>query len=445
MSLGNILIVDDEQNIRRLIRNEFSNEGYEVTTARNGEEGLVLIQQKDFDVILLDIKLPKLSGLEVLKKIKEKSGAAEVIMITGYGDIQSAVISLKLGAMDYLTKPFKLDELLSIVQKAVSSSRQKQPPNAEPDGGNHLKAKEFVMCRSPAMQAVYQMARRVAKTGHTIMLNGETGVGKDVLAYQIHQQSLCANGPFVVVDCGLLSHNLAESELYGHRKGAFSGATEAKIGLVEKSHTGTLFLDEIGNIDLELQKKFLRFLETRRFRRIGETREQQIDTRIILATNLDIKKAILEGTLRSDLFYRITEFMIVIPPLRERPEDILPLANYFLKKLPYTGAPIGISKEAQAILTSYPWPGNIREIKAVIGKCALLSNTGMIQPDDLPAHMKARHCESSHKSKTLDDMEKEYIINVLAETEGNQTKAAELLGINRKTLYKKIHRYKIFS
>ena len=445
MSLGTVLAVDDEQNIRRLIRNEFTLEGYDVTTARSGEEGLSLIEQKQFDVILLDIKLPKLNGIDVLRKIKEMSGTSEVIMITGYGDIQSAVDSLKLGARDYVTKPFKLDDLLTIVRKAVSDSKLNNLQPSEIVGGSLSKPKRFVICPSSAMQAVYQMTRRVAKTDQTIMLHGETGVGKDVLARQIHEQSLRHNGPFVVVDCGLLTHNLAESELYGHRKGSFSGATEAKIGLVEKSHTGSLFLDEIGNIDLDLQKKFLRFVETRRFRRVGETKEQPIDTRIMLATNLDLQKAIQEGTLRSDLYYRISEFTIVIPPLRERPEDVVALANYFLDSLPPGGPPVRISKEAQTILSAYPWPGNVRELKAVIAKCTLLTDSDMIQPDDLPAHMKARHYESPHKSKTLEDIEKEHIINVLAETEGNQTKASEVLGINRKTLYKKIHRYKIFS
>jgi DNA-binding NtrC family response regulator len=445
MSHGTVLAIDDEQNIRRLIRNEFSLEGYDVTTARSGEEGLALIQQNHFDVILLDIKLPKLNGIEVLRKVKEISAGIEVIMITGYGDIQSAVDSLKLGARDYVTKPFKLDDLLTIVQKAVIDSKANHFQPQESIGDSLSKLKDFVICPSASMQSVYQMARRVAKTDHTILIHGETGVGKDVLARQIHEQSLRQAGPFVVVDCGLLTHNLAESELYGHRKGAFSGATEAKIGLVEKSHTGSLFLDEIGNIDLELQKKFLRFVETQHFRRVGETKEQRVDTRIMLATNLDLQKAIQEGTLRSDLFYRITEFTIVIPPLRERPEDVLALANYFLENMPHTGPPVEISKDAQAILSSYPWPGNIRELKAVVAKCALLTDSDMIQPDDLPAHMKARHYESPHKSKTLEDMEKEHIINVLAETEGNQTKASEILGINRKTLYKKIHRFKIFS
>lgn len=445
MSFGNVLAIDDEQNIRRLIRNEFSLEGYEVTTAKSGEEGLALIQQNRFDVVLLDIKLPKMNGIEVLKRIKEISDSIEVIMITGYGDIQSAVDSLKLGARDYVTKPFKLDDLLTIVEKAVSDGEVKNLQSKEFFGNGPSKPKNFVLCPSPAMQAVYQMAWRVAKTEHTILIHGETGVGKDVLARQIHEQSLRKNGPFVTVDCGLLTHNLAESELYGHRKGAFSGATEAKIGLVEKSHTGSLFLDEIGNIDLELQKKFLRFVETRRFRRIGETKEQHIDTRIILATNLDLTKAIKEGALRSDLYYRISEFTLIIPPLRERPEDVLALADYLLAFVPNNGSRLRISKESQAILASYPWPGNIRELKAVIAKCALLTDSDMIQPDDLPAHMKARHFESPKKSKTLEDVEKEHIINVLAQTEGNQTKASEVLGINRKTLYKKIHRYKIFS
>lgn len=445
MSLGNVLVIDDEQNIRRLILNEFSLEGYNVSTAKDGEEGLAKIRSQPLDVIILDVKLPKLNGVEVLKKIKEFSSSIEVIMITGYGDIKSAVASLKLGACDYVTKPFKLDDLLAAVHGAVSERRAKKSHQIDHVGEKPVQTPRFVTCPSPAMQAVYRLVQRVAKTDHTILLHGETGVGKDVLASHIHQQSQRQKGPFVVVDCGLLSHNLAESELYGHRKGAFSGATETKVGLVEKSHSGTLFLDEIGNIDLQLQKKFLRFLETRRFRRIGQTKEQHIDTRIILATNLDTQKAIQEGTLRSDLFYRITEFTIVIPPLRERREDVVELANYFLENLPHNSRRMHISKDAQDILSSYPWPGNVRELKSVVGKCALLSDSDEIQPDDLPAHMKAKNYESHHRSKSLEDMEKEHIISVLAETEGNQTKASEILGINRKTLYKKIHRYKIFS
>lgn len=445
MSLGKILAIDDEQNIRRLIRSEFTLEGFEVITAKNGEEGLRTFDQDDFDVILLDIKLPKLDGMEVLRRIKEKSGTTEVIMITGYGDIQSAVDSLKLGARDYLTKPFKLDELLSIVKKAVQVRREVTTCPSEISNGGPGKPADFVICPSPTMQKVYQLVRRVSKTDHTVMIQGETGVGKDVLAFYIHHQSQRHKGPFVIVDCGLLSHNLAESELYGHRKGAFSGATEAKLGLVEKSHSGSLFLDEIGNIDLELQKKFLRFLETRRFRRIGETKEHVIDTRILLATNMDLDKAIADGDLRSDLFYRMTEFTIAVPPLRERPEDILPLAAHFLSNCTPKDGRLEISKEALNVLTCYAWPGNIRELKAVIGKAALICESKIIELEDLPSHIKAKHCMPLLRPKTLEDIEREHIVNVLAETDGNQTRASEILGINRKTLYKKIKQYKIFS
>lgn len=445
MSIGTILAIDDEQNICRLIQNEFTLEGYEVSVAHNGKEGLRLFDQKTFDVVILDIKLPQLNGIEVLKRIKQKSSTTEVVMITGYGDIQSAVNSLKSGARDYLTKPFKLDELLTIVKEAVKEIREKAGYQTEFTGGAFSEPFPSVTCLSPAMRKVYQLASRVAKTDHTVMLHGETGVGKDVLAYQIHQQSLRSAGPFVVVDCGLLSNNLAESELYGHSKGAFSGATETKVGLVEKSHTGSLFLDEIGNVNVELQKKFLRFLETRQFRKIGETKEQNIDNRIILATNMDLQKAIQDGDLRKDLFYRITEFTIVIPPLKDRPEDVLPLARYFLNKAGKGNDCVEISKEAQNILLDYPWPGNIRELKAVVGKAALMAESRIIQAEDLPAHLKSNRQTPSLKAKTLEDIEKEHIINTLSEMGGNQTKTSEVLGINRKTLYKKINRHKIFS
>ncbi len=445
MGQGKILAIDDEQNIRRLIRNEFSLEGYDVTTAQDGEEGLRLFGQKDFDVILLDFKLPKMSGLDVLREIKSKSTTSEVIMITGYGDIRSAVDSLKLGARDYITKPFKLDELISIVDHAIRENRERS--QLQGNGGGRLNelSPDFILCPSPAMQKVYSLVERVSLSDHTILIQGETGVGKDVLAFHIHRKSRRNQGPFVVVDCGLLSQNLAESELYGHRKGAFSGAAETKVGLVEKSHSGSLFLDEIGNIDLGLQKKFLRFLETRKFRRIGETRELSIDTRIILATNMDLESAVRSGDLRSDLFYRMAEITLVLPPLRERPDDIIPLAEFFLSRYAQNGRGIELTPEAQKSLTHYTWPGNIRELKSVMGKMVLLADSPTIRSDDLPAHIKARMCELPCKTKTLEDMEKEHIIHVLAEAEGNQTKASEILGINRKTLYKKIQKFKIFS
>ena len=445
MIAGKILAIDDEQNIRHLIQSEFELEGLAVTTAGSGEEGLDLFDTNQFDVVLLDINLPKLNGVEVLKRLKQKAPQTDVIMITGYGDVKSAVESIKQGARDYITKPFKLNEILALVKQAIQENRNPAAlatRDLDPDSDGDP---EFITCPSHAMQPAYELANKVAGTDITVLLRGETGTGKDVMAKQIHRQSRRRNGPFVTLDCGLLTHNLAESELYGHRKGAFSGATERKLGLVEKSHKGTLFLDEIGNIDIDLQKKFLRFLETRKFRRVGEIRESAVDTRIILATNMDLQEALKKGDLREDLFYRMDVIQIYVPPLRERPEDIECLAQYFLRKDTIVNGPKRISDDAVRMLESYVWPGNLRELKSVINKASVLAESDVIQPEDLPSHLAFNPEVRRRWSRTLKDIEKEHIINVLEKTGGNQSKASEILGINRKTLYKKIHKYKIFS
>jgi transcriptional regulator with PAS, ATPase and Fis domain len=304
---------------------------------------------------------------------------------------------------------------------------------------------KFIVCPSKAMQEVYALVKKIAPTENTILIQGETGSGKDVLALYIHRSSLRKNGPFLTLDCGLLTPNLVESELYGHKKGAFSGASEAKVGLVEKSHGGTLFLDEIGNIDLDLQKKFLRFLETGRIRRVGETKETHVDTRVVLATNLSIEEAVEQGRIRSDLFYRMAEFSITLPPLRKRPEDILPLTRHFLSVRANDSPIKRISPEAAEILISYPWPGNIRELRSAVNKIDILTDSEIITKDHLPPHFVMQKSVPSSSSKTLEDIEKEHIMRVLAETDGNQSQAANVLGINRKTLYKKIKKYKIFS
>ncbi|MCU0614036.1 MAG: sigma-54 dependent transcriptional regulator, partial [Desulfobacterales bacterium] len=305
MSNGKILAIDDEQFIRRLILNEFSLEGFDVITAESGEEGLSLFNDHYFDLVLLDIKLPRMDGIETLRRIKEISQEIEVVMITGFGDIKSAVDCLKLGAADYVTNPFKLDELLGLARQVISRKQLEKEIHKKTIETKGVDTSKIVYCPSKAMKKVYEIAARVAPSDSTILIQGETGVGKDMLAQQIHLSSARKDGSFITLDCGLLSRNLAESELYGHRKGAFSGASETKIGLVERSDQGTLFLDEIGNIDLELQKKFLRFLETRRFRRVGDTKETQVNTRIILATNMDLYNAMEKGEIRKDLLYRM--------------------------------------------------------------------------------------------------------------------------------------------
>jgi DNA-binding NtrC family response regulator len=445
MSRARILAIDDEKNIRHLIHNELTLEGFDVTTAKSGEEGLKLIRKKPFDVVLLDIKLPKMNGIEVLRNIKQKSPQTEVIMITGYGDIQTAVESMKLGARDYITKPFKLSELLALVAELTADNGRYKSLQAQSFATAVEGSCDFIGCPSQEMRRVYDLADRVADSNATVLIQGETGVGKDVLAVRIHVNSRRSDGPFIVVDCGLLNQNLAESELYGHSKGAFSGASELKQGLVEKSHGGTIFFDEIGNIELELQKKFLRFLETKKFRRLGETKERQVDSRIVLATNLDLNDAAQKGIMRQDLLYRMDVICVRIPPLRERAEDIVPLAQHFLEL--HGGAkPVRtLSPEALMVLAEYSWPGNIRELRSVITKATIFAKSNVITPEDLPAHILTTKKPLQSPPKSLEDLEKDHILKVLEDTGGNQSRAAEILGINRKTLYKKIHKYQLFA
>ena len=445
MCPGKILVIDDEQYIRRLVQSEFAPEGFEVFTAKNGEEGLKLFENQKFDLVLLDIRLPRTNGIEILRILKREYPQTEVIMITGHGDIKTAVESMKLGARDYITKPFKLSELLAMIKQAVHDNQEMASYGLDSGPTKNKDFSHYVHCPSRPMQEVYKLVEKVALTDKMILIVGETGTGKDLLAHQIHHQSLRKNGPFTTVDCGLLTHNLAESELYGHAKGAFSGATEKKIGLVEKSHGGTLFLDEIGNIDLDLQKKFLRFLETGHIRRVGEIKENLVDTRIVLATNLPIEAAVEQGKIRADLFYRMALFSITIPPLRKRPEDILPLARHFLT-IKTKDAPLKkISPEAAEIMVSYPWPGNIRELKSALNKICIMTDAEIITRDHLPPHLLMQKVVPSRSSKNLEDIEKEHILRVLADSGGNQSQAAQVLGINRKTLYKKITKYQIFS
>lgn len=445
MTIGKILAIDDEQFIRRLIRNEFSFEGFDVTTAKTGEEGLSFFDDQQFELVLLDIKLPKMDGIETLRRIKQISPETQVIMITGFGDIKSAVECVKLGAADYVTKPFKLDELLGLTRQAIKKQQSERENQKKSVKNKTLEMCDYVHCPSKAMKKVYEIAFKVAPSDSTVLIQGETGVGKDMLAYQIHLNSARNDGNFITLDCGLLSRNLVESELYGHRKGAFSGASETKIGLVERSDHGTLFLDEIGNIDLEVQKKFLRFLETRSFRRVGDTKETQIDTRIILATNMDLYDAMKKGEIRKDLLYRMDVISIKVPPLRERTEDIPVLANHFLDIHPDKRPGMKLMEETLEYLIQYSWPGNIRELKSIINKLVILRDSLEISPEELPAHIVSNRHLLKSKPKSLEELEKAHIISVLEEAGGNQSKAADILGINRKTLYKKIHKYGIFK
>jgi len=442
---GKILAIDDESNIRRLLTNELEREGFRVATAASGEQGLALADKECFDLALVDLKLPGMSGIDVIQRIRHMPSPLNAIVITGHGDIERAVQSMKVGALDFITKPFKLSELIPLIDQAVRQKRAHEQ-SVSADSTVSGRNRQSVLCPSPAMQDIYRQIRRVAPTDATVLIQGETGVGKDVIAHEIHVRSRRSAKPYIVVDCGMLNGNLAESELYGHKKGTFSGASENKTGLVAASDGGTLFLDEIGNIDLEMQKKFLRFLETKTYRRLGDVLETLIDVRIILATNMHLNDAARKGTFRSDLFYRLDVFCLNIPPLRSRPEDIPALAEHFLRANSGTGsAPVRISSQAMDLLVRYPWPGNVRELRSVIFKTLLFASTSVIEPNDLPCLIASKDPEKEPFEKNLGEMEKDHILNVLHKVCGNQSKAAKVLGINRRTLYNKIRKHDIFT
>jgi two-component system response regulator AtoC len=445
MIRGKILAIDDNNNIRRLLTDELTREGFRVSTAATGEQGLALADKEYFDLALVDLKLPGMSGIDVIRKIRHMPSQTDTIVLTGHGDIDMAVQSMKLGALDFITKPFRLSKLIPLIDKVV---RQKQAgkKRAWPDSKLAGRNLQTIICPSPGMQDIYRQIRKVAPTDATVFIQGETGVGKDVIAREIHTRSRRSANPFVTVDCGILNGNLAESELYGHKKGTFSGALENKMGLVAASDGGTLFLDEIGNIDLEMQKKFLRFMETKMYRRVGDISEKFIDARIILATNMHLPHAVRKGTFRSDLLYRLDVICLHIPPLRNRLEDIPPLAEHFLEaNSDADGASVRISPQAMDMLVHYPWPGNVRELRSVIFKTLLFASSPVIQPEDIPSLIASKNPGKEQSQETLDEVEKNHILSVLHKTRGNQTKAAKLLGINRRTLYNKIRKHDIFK
>jgi len=442
---GRILAVDDEANIRRLLTDELELEGFVVETAESGEQCLALLDREKFDLTLVDLKLPDMNGIDVIKEIKGTASRTEVVVITGHGNMEMAIQSMKLGARDFITKPFKFRDLIPVLDGIIQGKRSNEPEEVSsslPLFNDGPAAK----CPSQAMRNLYQQIRRIAASDATVLIQGETGVGKDVIARQIHAMSPRRKKPYVVVDCGLLSSNLAESELYGHRKGAFSGALDNRTGLVAAAEGGTLFLDEIGNIDLETQKKFLRFLETGKYRRVGDVSEVTVETRILLATNLPLADAVQKGVFRSDLLYRVNVFTLLIPPLRERREDIPVLAEHFLKADSQSSDPARrISSQAMDILTQYPWPGNVRELRSVILKSKILASSSIIEPQDLPCLISSRKPGEEQPMKTLAQVEKIHIKNILDEVGGNRTKAAKILGIHRRSLYSKILKYDIFA
>ena len=439
-----VLIAEDEPHLGTILESFLSGRGYQVTTRRDGRAALEALRAESYDVALLDIVMPEMDGLEVLRHVREEPSPPEVIIITGNGTIETAITAIKLGAYDYLAKPYRMAEIDVLVRRAWEK-RQLSKENALLHSRlSRVDAVPEVLTQYAPMQAVLALVERVAKSDSPVLVTGESGTGKELVARALHRLSGRGSNPLVDINCAAIAENLLESELFGHEKGAFTGAQSRKIGLFEMAAGGTMFMDEIGELDPKLQGKLLRALELGTFFRVGGTQKVEVSVRIVAATNRDIVRAVNEGAFRSDLYYRINTIGIALPPLRERVVDIPLLAEHFLRQ--YGGAsPPRLTEEAMDGLQRYRWPGNVRELRNVIERAVLLANGGVINASDLPLQSHGPGAiggnGQSGPAVSLADLERRHIETVLSQTNWHQGKAATLLGISSKTLYRKIREY----
>jgi two-component system, NtrC family, response regulator len=443
-----ILIADDDESLRRIIEYNLSNKGYRIFLADDGEEALNIFKSEDVDIVITDIKMEKVDGLELLEEIKRLKSNALVIMITAHGSIETAVKAMKLGAYDYIIKPFDRDELQIIIEKAQNlQSLMSENIRLRQELADHFSL-DNIIGASSKMKKIYDMVARVAQSDSTVLLQGESGTGKELIARAIHFNSSRANKPFITVNCSAIPETLMESELFGHVKGAFTGAIKDKSGKFEAAGGGTIFLDEIGDIRKDLQVKLLRVLQEKSIDKIGATQDFNVDVRIIAATNIQLETAIDEGKFREDLFYRISVIPILLPPLRERKDDIPLLVQHFVGK--HGGKDCKMLPEVLDILKRYDWPGNVRELENIIERAIVLKKKdNVIAPEDVPDHIKRKQSSSQmsleipDEGLKLEEVEKALIINALNKSGQNQTRAAELLGISRNTLIYRIQKYDI--
>lgn len=439
-----ILFVDDEKTYREVMKKELTLVGHSVVGTENGEQALELLSQRDFDVVVLDMMLPGISGIETLKRIKQEDYPLEVIMLTGQGTVETAVESMKLGAYDYITKPCKLSELETLIKKAYERKQLARENISLKRLVNGKAQHTPILGESPAIKEVLRLMDKVASTDSTVLLQGESGTGKELVAWSIHAKSMRADKPFVVVNCATLQETLLESELFGHTKGAFTGANEARMGLFEAADGGTLLLDEIAEMSPNTQSKFLRVLQSGELRRVGENRVIEVDVRIIAATNKDLHQEVKEGRFREDLFYRLNIIIINLPPLRERKEDIPVLIEHFINLYKERGVSKQIDKKTMKILTNYMWPGNVRELQNTIERMVILSDGNIVENWTLPDYFYVTPFgEKLPEDVPLAEFERRYIHHVLAEKMGNKAQAAQILGISLKTLYNKLKEYKL--
>lgn len=442
----NIIFTDDEDTFRNIMTKELSRMGYNVVSCASGAETLKNIQERDFDIVILDINMPVMNGIEILKKVKALDPTTEVIVLTGQGTIENAVQAIKLGAYDYVTKPCRLTELHILLQKALEK-RQLNKENV------HLKrlvkdaqTTPILIGNSAAITVVYKTIDKVAASDAIVLIQGESGTGKELVAQAIHQRSARANKPCVVVNCATLQETILESELFGHIKGAFTGATESRVGLFEVADGSTIFLDEIGELTINTQAKLLRVVQSGEIRRVGDNRIITVDTRIIAATNRNLATEVKNGRFREDLYFRLNVITLSLPALRDRMEDIPALIDYFVNTFCQNKQKKALLPETMAMMMQYSWPGNVRELRNTIERLIVLTESENIPVEDLPENI--RNTPPAFNSRegtegTLTEIEKQHILKVLQERKGNKTLAAEALGISLKTLYNKLKMYHI--
>ncbi len=440
---SSILIVDDELSVRDSLSKWFKEDGYRVGAAENANRALTLMNEGPWDVILLDIKMPGMDGLELQKRIKEIDKTASIIMVTAFAAVDSAVQALKEGAFDYITKPVDPEHLSHLVQNALRTKKLTDENWRLRQQMSELSGVEEIVGESPQMKKVIDLAKTVAQTDTTAMIRGESGTGKELVARTIHANSSRKYFPIITVNCGAVPETLLESELFGHEKGAFTGAQFRRKGKFEMADGGTIFLDEIGTISQKMQVQLLRVLESRQFTRVGGNEIIPSDFRVICATNRDLEAAIGDGSFREDLYYRLNVFTIFIPPLRERRVDIPPLVNHFVKKYAtiMNKPAIGIDSEAMDLMVRNKWPGNVRELENVIERAMVLAKPPAIKPSDLPFQLSQLQEGDMQQGDLLTGMEKIHISKVLEKHNWNITRSAEALGIDRVTLYSKISKY----
>ncbi len=453
MEKARILMAEDEKAQRDLLEGFLKKEGFMVKAVSNGKQALEEIGSDFFDLVLLDYKMPELDGLQTLRAIRKRFPDLPVVMMTAYGTVETAVASMKEGAIDYLTKPIDLDELLLIIQKVLERSMLIRENQELKTRLQERFAFQNIIYHSPRMEEVMGLVARVAPSQATVLIRGESGTGKELIANAIHYASTRSDQPFVKVSCAAIPETLLESELFGHEKGAFTGAIQKRMGRFEEADGGTIFLDEIGELTLSTQVKLLRVLQEREFQRLGSNLNLKTDVRLIAATHRNLEEAMRQGLFREDLYYRLNVISILLPPLRERREDIPLLIDHFLKKYSEINHKkiVDLSKEARALLMRYSYPGNIRELENIIERAVVLCRGEIITTQDLPFHLKEETSEREWKvpgkGKTLfesiEEIERDLIIKALEQHQGIQTRAAESLGISERVLRYKIKKYKI--